>query len=272
MATPIIVNPTKPSQVVVNGTQKSGTPITINTDLDYTRVQSMIGEALGDVKIDTTELAKEDTLLTESQRIQDEVRNIDFSSVNNKVDEVKQAVENIDLTPIENKVDDGVNTLSAKIDNIDLSAVESKVQEESAAIQSKIDNIQFPEIDTTSLAKQATLIKESETIQNAIRSIKFPEIDTTELAQQGDDPNATLTAIYKLLKGSEPDTPEVIPEGVAERLALILEFFGIKPLDTYEFITPEEICSTLEEIMTSMDLGLTQEMAATITNNTLNEQ
>lgn len=69
MATPIIVNPTKPSQVVVNGTQKSGTPITINTDLDYTRVQSMIGEALGDVKIDTTDLAKEQTLLEVSDKL-----------------------------------------------------------------------------------------------------------------------------------------------------------------------------------------------------------
>lgn len=57
MATPIIVNPTKPSQVVVNGTQKSGTPITINTDLDYNRVQSMIDDKLKD--IDTTELAKQ---------------------------------------------------------------------------------------------------------------------------------------------------------------------------------------------------------------------
>lgn len=151
MATPIIVNPTKPSQVVVNGTQKSGTPITINTDLDYTRVRSMIGEALGDVKIDTTELAKESTLITESQRIQDEVRNIDFSTVKNKVDEVKQAVENIDLSPIENKV-----------------------QEESAAIQSKIDNIQLP------------------------------DIDTTELAKQGDDQDATNTAIFNAVK-SLPD-------------------------------------------------------------------
>jgi hypothetical protein len=59
MATPIIVNPSRPSQVVVSGTQKSGTPITINTDLDYTRVRSMINEALGDINIDTTELAKQ---------------------------------------------------------------------------------------------------------------------------------------------------------------------------------------------------------------------
>lgn len=170
MATPIIVNPTKPSQVVVNGTQKSGTPITINTDLDYTRVQSMIGEALGDVKIDTTELAKEQTLIE----------------------------------------------VSDKLDNLNV------------------------------------------------------DVDLSNVAQQGDDPDATLTAIYKLLTGSEPDTPEVIPEGVAERLALILEFFGIKPIQAYEFMTAEEVCSDLEEIMTTMDINLTPEKAKEITNNTLN--
>ena len=81
MATPIIVNPTKPSQVVVNGTQKSGTPITINTDLDYTRVQSMIGEALGDVKIDTTELAKEQTLLEVSKKLNNLNVDVDLSNV-----------------------------------------------------------------------------------------------------------------------------------------------------------------------------------------------
>ena len=170
MATPIIVNPTKPSQVVVNGTQKSGTPITINTDLDYTRVQSMIGEALGDVKIDTTDLAKEQTLLE----------------------------------------------VSDKLDNLNV------------------------------------------------------DVDLSNVAQQGDDPNATLTVIYKLLKGSEPDIPEDIPEGVAERLALILEFFGIKPIQAYEFMTEEEVCSDLEEIMMSMDINLTPEKAKEITQQTLN--
>ena len=67
--------------------------------------------------------------------------------------------------------------------------------------------------------------------------------------------------------GSSPD----IPEGVAERLALILEFFGIKPIQAYEFMTAEEVCSTLEEIMTTMDINLTQEQAQEITNNTLNK-
>lgn len=81
MATPIIVNPTKPSQVVVNGTQKSGTPITINTDLDYNRVQSMINESLGDVKIDTTELAKEQTLQEVSDKLDNLNVDVDLSNV-----------------------------------------------------------------------------------------------------------------------------------------------------------------------------------------------
>lgn len=106
-------------------------------------------------------------------------------------------------------------------------------------------------------------------LADKIDNIKLPEIDTTELAKQGDDKNATLTAIYKLLIGSNEPSPD-IPEGVAERLALILEFFGMKPIESYEFMTPEEVCSTLEDIMTSMDLELTPEKAAEITSNTLN--
>lgn len=45
-------------------------------------------------------------------------------------------------------------TIQSAIQNIDLSSVESKVQEESDAIQAKIDNIELPEIDTTAIAKQ----------------------------------------------------------------------------------------------------------------------
>lgn len=81
MATPIIVNPTQPSPVVVNGTQKSGTPITINTDLDYNRVQSMINESLGDVKIDTTELAKEQTLTDGVNTLAGKIDNIKLPEI-----------------------------------------------------------------------------------------------------------------------------------------------------------------------------------------------
>ena len=105
---------------------------------------------------------------------------------------------------------------------------------------------------------------------DSLADIPIQDIDTAELAKQGENPEATLTAIYKLLTGSEPDTPEIIPEGVAERLALILEFFGIKPIQAYEFMTAEEVCYELEEIMTTMDINLTPEKAKEITQQTLN--
>lgn len=105
---------------------------------------------------------------------------------------------------------------------------------------------------------------------DSLADIKLPEFDTTDLAKQGDDKNATLTAIYKMLVGNDEPSQD-IPEGVAERLALILEFFGMKPIESYEFMTAEEVCSTLEEIMTTMDLDLTPEKAKEITNNTLNK-
>lgn len=71
------------------------------------------------------------------------------------------------------------------------------------------------------------------------------------------------------MKGRNEPSPD-IPEGVAERLALILEFFGMKPIETYEFMTAEEVCSDLEEIMMSMDINLTPEKAKEITQQTLN--
>lgn len=76
------------------------------------------------------------------------------TSIETQLPAIADKIDNIDLTPIENKVDEGVSALSTKIDNIDLSAVENKVQEESDAIQAKIDNIELPEIDTTAIAKQ----------------------------------------------------------------------------------------------------------------------
>jgi hypothetical protein len=110
-------------------------PVSINS-LDAEKVAKEVGDRIAE-KLDETalaSLAKEVTLLMESQRIQDEVRNIDFSSVENKVDEVKQAVENIDLTPIENKVDEGVSALSTKIDNIDLSSVAKQGENKDATL------------------------------------------------------------------------------------------------------------------------------------------
>lgn len=219
-------------------------------NIDFTDLENSIEEVKNAVvNIDFSALAKENTLTqgvnTISKKIDDiNIPELDKSdlakeaTLSNGIDTLSNKIDNIDLSSVENKVNEGVETLSNKIDNIDLSAVENKVQEESTVIQTKIDNI------------------------------KLPEIDTTELAKQGDDKNATLTAIYKMLVGNDEPSQD-IPEGVAERLALILEFFGMKPIEAYEFMTAEEVCTTLENIMTSMDLGFTPEKAKEITNNTL---
>lgn len=66
------------------------------------------------------------------------------------LEEVKEAVENIDLTSIESKVETESQTIQSAIQNIDLSSVEGKVDE----VKQAVDNIKLPEIDTTELAKQ----------------------------------------------------------------------------------------------------------------------
>ena len=114
------------------------------------------------------------------------------------------------------------------------------------------------------------------TVPTAICTLNTNDLLTIEIdkgeeaAKQGENKEATLTAIYKLLVGNDTPTQDIL-EDVAERLALILEFFGIKPIQAYEFMTEEEVCSTLEEIMTAMDISLTPEQAKEITNNTLNK-
>jgi hypothetical protein len=85
-------------------------------------------------------------------------------------------------------------------------------------------------------AKEQTLTDGVNTLAGKIDNIKLPEIDTTNIASKD-----------------------------------LERFFGVKPIEGYEFMTAEEICAELEEIMTSMDLGLTQEQAKEITNNTLNK-
>lgn len=166
-------------------------PVSINS-LDAEKVGKEVGDRIAE-KLDETALAsvaKESTLLLESQRIKDEVRNIDFSSVESKVDEVKEAVNNIDLSPIESKVEEGVNTLSSKIDNIDLTPIESKVDEGVAILSTKIDNIDLSAVENK-------VQEESAAIQEKIDSIKLPEVDLSSVAKQGGNAEATNTKIYE---------------------------------------------------------------------------
>ncbi len=86
------------------------------------------------------------------------------------------------------------------------------------------------------IAKESTFIDKAEEIKAEIKNAK-PEIDTSNIASKD-----------------------------------LERFFGVKPIETYEFMTEEEVCSTLEEIMTTMDIDLTPEQAKEITNNLLNKE
>ena len=92
-------------------------------------------------------------------------------------------------------------------------------------------------------------------------------IDTTELAKQGTNPDATLTAILEALTGGDDPSPD-IPEGVAERLAMILEHFGIKTISGYSFGTPTEIIDELKDIMGAIDQEATLPNSVTIDGTT----
>ena len=85
-------------------------------------------------------------------------------------------------------------------------------------------------------ATETTLNSAKEEILTAVENIELPEIDTTNIASKD-----------------------------------LERFFGVKPIEGYEFMTAEEVCSTLEEIITTMDISLTLEQAKEITNNTLNK-
>ena len=91
-------------------------------------------------------------------------------------------------------------------------------------------------VDLTEVAKETTLNSAKEEILTAVENIELPEIDTTNIASKD-----------------------------------LERFFGVKPIEGYEFMTAEEVCSTLEEIITTMDISLTLEQAKEITNNTLNK-
>lgn len=201
--------------------------------------------------------SKEATLLAKVAELKEALNTIDFTAI-------EQAIQNVEnITAREATLIQGVEDIIKAVENIDFTDLENSIAE----VKNAVTNI-----DLSPIAKEETLTQVAskvEEVGNKIDNIKLPEIDTTELAKQGDDKNATLTAIYKMLVGNDEPSQD-IPEGVAERLALILEFFGIKPIQAYEFMTPEEVCSTLEDIMTSMDLELIPEKAAEITSNTLN--
>ena len=66
-------------------------------------------------------------------------------------------------------------------------------------LSDKIDNIEFPETDLTEVAKESTLLAESAAIKRAIADAT-PEVDLSEVAKQGENTEATNTAILAEIK------------------------------------------------------------------------
>ena len=162
-----------------------------------------------------------------------------------KVAELKEALNSIDFTAIEQAIQ-GVEDVTAKeatliqgvediikaVENIDFTDLENSIAE----VKNAVVNIDFSALAQEDTLTQGISSVESkvEEVGNKIDNIKLPEIDTTELASKD-----------------------------------LERFFGVKPIDGYEFMTAEEICAELEDIMTTMDISLTQQQAQEITNNTL---
>lgn len=83
----------------------------------------------------------------------------------------------------------GITELKEAFANVDLSSVEQAITE----VKNAVVNIDF-----STLAKEQTLIDKAEEIKQAIAEAK-PEIDTSELAKQGENQEATNSAIYSML-------------------------------------------------------------------------
>lgn len=133
--------------------------------------------------------------------------------------------------------------------------------------------VQKEDIIPTDYAKETSIsynIQQITDLQGYLQNSIAKEI-TLGAAPIGSERTTVFQYLAAILDNVERKGGENIPEGLGDRINLLLKFFGLPGAlpEGYEFMTPEEVCSTLEDIMTAMDLELTQEMAAGITNNTL---
>ena len=200
----------------------------------YDIILDAIKEVKGDVA-DIDALAKEQTLLSKVAELKSALSTIDFTTIEQAIKDVKAVAAKED-TLIQG-VGDIIKALESMQVDVDLTPVakETSLNSAKAEIITAVNNAK-PEIDLTEVAKETTLNSAKEEILTAVENIELPEIDTTNIASKD-----------------------------------LERFFGVKPIEGYEFITAEEVCSTLEEIITTMDISLTLEQAKEITNNTLNK-
>jgi hypothetical protein len=195
-------------------------------------VYDIILDAIKEVKGEITNidsLAKEATLLAKVAELKEALNTIDFTAIEQAIQGVEdvtakettliqgigdiiKAVENIDFTDLENSIAEVKNAVA----NIDFSAlakeetltqVQSKVEE----VGNKIDNIKFPEIDTTELAKETTL----NTVSSKLDNLNV-EVDLSSVSKQGENQEATNTAIYDTLNYIKDDVIDIVQSQLTE--------------------------------------------------------
>lgn len=136
--------------------------------------------------LDLTSGAKEDTLIHGITELKEAFANIDLSSVEQAIVEVKNAVSNIDFSAL---------------------AKEDTLVAESQSIKDKIDNIKLPEIDTTELAKQGENTGATNTaILAEIKAINDLKNIYSVRFEQNQDGDNTYTMVLPLVAGIVGDT------------------------------------------------------------------
>ena len=115
---------------------------------------------------------------------------------------------------------------------------EHKIDELKAAVNSVAQSIDFTPVNN-----------KLDTISDKIDNI---DIDTTDLAKQGTNANATLTAVLEALTGGDDPSPD-IPEGLGDRINLLLQFFGLpEALPEYEAMTETEVKAMSDEVFAAL--------------------
>ena len=124
------------------------------------------------------------------------------------------------------------------------------------------------EVQTTHPYAKETSVKDgnNNTVIDVTKAIQT-SLGTAPAGSSTDTVFEWLTTIYEYLVGQ---TPEEIPEGLGDRINLLLQFFGLpQALPEYQSMPLLEMTGILEDIMTTIDSDLTAEEAAAITEEVL---
>lgn len=279
---------------------------------------SEILRAIDNIDLDTSDLAKEETLIQGVSDIRRDIANIpapDLSTVAKQGDNpnatntaILEAFSHIDFTALATKEgqEEAATELLILKQRIGESTDPDTAQTifgKIAAVLTAVTNIDFSSIakeetlssgiirilqELAPKATQAQLESATAAIINALPTDYAKQgvntaatntaiLETTDtidkkigIAPLGNDKStifAYLATIYEYLAGQ---TPEEIPEGLGDRINLLLQFFGLpQALSEYQSMTVDEVTDYLEEIMQNIDPDLTPEKAAEITEKAL---